>query len=333
MVKVAINGFGRIGRLAFRRIHEVNDTDLEVVAVNDLTAPADLAYLLKYDTAQGRFNGEISSTEDSLIVDGKEIKVYAERDARDLPWGELGIDIVLESTGFYTSKDKSQAHIDAGAKKVLISAPVSDSETKLIVYGVNEGDLTSEDTIISAASCTTNSLAPMVKVLEDNFGIVTGNMRTVHAYTSTQRIQDAPGGRKSRAAAANIIPATTGAAKAVGKVIPAVQKIVDGSAFRVPTITGSISDFFVVLKKKVTAEEVNAAMKAAADESFAYVEDPIVSSDVIGETHSSLFDSTQTKVLEGEDGTQLVEVTAWYDNEYGFTSNMVRLLHHFATLD
>jgi glyceraldehyde 3-phosphate dehydrogenase len=327
--KVAINGFGRIGRLMLRRLLQTN-SDLEVVAVNDLTNNDDLAYLLKYDTAFGTFEGDIEAKEDSIVVDGKEIKAYEEADASKLPWGDLDIDIVLECTGFYTTLDKSQAHIDAGAKRVLISAPASDA--KMIVHGVNEDEITEDDQIISAASCTTNSLAPLVKVLHDNYTIKAGNMVTVHAYTSTQALQDSPGGRKSRAAAQNIIPASTGAAKAIGKVIPEVDGLLDGSALRVPTITGSHTIFYTTLEDKVSVDEINAKMKDFSNESFAYNEDEIVSSDIIGFPSGSVFDATLTEVQEAEDGTQLVKTVAWYDNEYGFVSNMARTLEHFANL-
>ncbi len=330
-VNVAINGFGRIGRLAYRRIKELGDTDLKVVAVNDLTSNDDLAYLLKYDTAQGTFPYEITTEGDSIIIDGEEVKAFEESDASNLPWGDLDVDIVLECTGFYTSKEKSQAHIDAGAKKVIISQPAKDQETKMIVHGVNDDTLEATDTIISAASCTTNCLAPMVNVLESEYGIQHGLMSTIHAYTATQALQDSPGGRKSRAGAQNAIPATTGAAKAVGRVIPAVDGIVDGTAVRIPTITGSLVELYTVLDKEVTAEEVNEAMKAAQNDSFGYNVDEIVSSDVIGDPHGSIFDATQTIVQESEKG-QLVKTVAWYDNEYGFTGNMVRLLEDFAKL-
>lgn len=330
-VKVAINGFGRIGRLALRRILESSETDLKVVAVNDLTDNKDLAYLLKYDTAQGRFPYDVKADGDSLIVNGEEIKAYEEADASKLPWGDLGVDIVLECTGFYTDKDKAQAHVDAGAKKVIISQPAGDKETKMIVHGVNDDTIDADDVIISAASCTTNCLAPMVNVLEKEFGVQHGLMSTIHAYTATQALQDAPGGRKNRAGAQNAIPASTGAAKAVGRVIPSVEGIVDGTAVRIPTITGSLVELYTVLDKEVTEEEINKAMKAAANESFDYTEDEIVSSDVIGDPHGSIFDATQTKVQESKDG-QLVKTVAWYDNEYGFTGNMVRLLEDFAKL-
>jgi len=327
--KVAINGFGRIGRLALRRILEASD-DLEVVAINDLTDNEDLAYLLKYDTAQGRFPYSVEVREDALVVDGKEIKAYAEKNPGQLPWSELGVDLVLECTGLFTDAADAHAHIDAGAKKVLLSGPAKSKETKLIVYGVNHETVTAKDEIISAASCTTNCLAPVVKVLNDKFGLDRALMTTVHSYTSTQNLQDAPGGRKSRAGAANIIPATTGAAKAVGKVIPEINGRVDGTALRVPTITGSITNLYGVLNKEVSVDEVNAAMKEASSDAFAYVDDEIVSSDIIGDSAGSLFDATQTAVLEGENGEQLVKAVAWYDNEYGFTSNMIRTLEYFA---
>jgi len=328
-VKVAINGFGRIGRLALRRVLEM-DTELEVVAINDLTDNKDLAYLLKYDTAQGRFPHEVSVKDDALVVGGKDIKVFAEKDASQLPWGDLGIDIVLECTGFYVSKDKSQAHLDAGAKRVLISAPAS-GDLKTIVYGVNHDTLTSDDQIVSAASCTTNCLAPMVNVLNNEFGVDRGLMSTIHAYTSTQVLQDAPGGRKNRAGAANAIPASTGAAKAVGKVIPAVNGKIDGTAVRIPTITGSMVELYSVLNKEVTVEEVNSAMEKASSSAYLYTEDEIVSADVIGVPAGSIFDATQTKIMDSDNG-QLVKTVAWYDNEYGFTGNMVSTLEYFASL-
>jgi len=327
--KVAINGFGRIGRLALRRILEASD-DLEVVAINDLTDNEDLAYLLKYDTAQGRFPYSVEVKDDALVVDGKDIKAYAEKNPSQLPWSELGVDLVLECTGLFTDAADAHAHIDAGAKKVLLSGPAKSKETKLIVYGVNHETVTAKDEIISAASCTTNCLAPVVKVLNDKFGLDRALMTTVHSYTSTQKLQDAPGGRKNRAGAANIIPASTGAAKAVGKVIPEIDGRVDGTALRVPTITGSITNLYGVLNQKVTVDQVNAAMKEASSDAFAYVDDEIVSSDIIGDNAGSLFDATQTAVMEGESGEQLVKAVAWYDNEYGFTSNMIRTLEYFA---
>lgn len=327
-VKVAINGFGRIGRLALRRILESN-TELEVVAINDLTDNDDLAYLLKYDTAQGRFPYSVAIEGDDLVVDGKAIKSYAERDAKNLPWGELGIDIVLECTGFYVSVEKSQAHIDAGAKRVLISAPAS-GDLKTIVYGVNHETIESSDVIVSAASCTTNCLAPMANTLNSEFGIKRALMSTIHAYTATQAMQDAPGGRKNRAGAANAIPASTGAAKAVGKVIPELNGKIDGTAVRVPTITGSMVELYSVLEKEVTVEEVNAAMKAASSDAFIYETDEIVSSDVIGVPAGSIFDATQTIIMEANGG-QLVKTVAWYDNEYGFVGNMVSTLAYMAS--
>lgn len=333
-VKVGINGFGRIGRLVFRRILET-DSDLEVVAVNDLTDSENLAYLLKYDTAHGRFPYDVEVNEEGFVVDGKNIKVYAEKDANNLPWGELEVDIVLECTGFYTSAEQSQAHINAGAKRVLISAPAKSAETKTVVFGVNEDILDSEDTIISAASCTTNSLAPVVKVLHDNYGIKVGNMVTVHAYTATQVLQDGPSRkdfRSGRAAAQNIIPSSTGAAKAIGKVIPELNGLLDGSSLRIPTITGSHTIFYTLLEKEATVEEINAAMKAASSDSFLYNEDDIVSSDIISTHAGSIFDATLTEVQAASDGTQLVKTVAWYDNEAGFVGNMVRTLEYFAKL-
>lgn len=331
-MKVAINGFGRIGRLMLRRLLETN-SELEVVAVNDLTDNDNLAYLFKYDTAFGTFDGTVDSTEDSIIINGKEIKAFEEPDASKLPWGDLGIDIVLECTGFYTSVDKSQAHIDAGAKRVLISAPATDA--KMVVYGVNDDEITAEDTIISAASCTTNSLAPVVKVLHDNFKIKAGNMVTVHAYTATQVLQDSPSGknfRSGRAAAQNIIPSSTGAAKAIGKVIPEVDGLLDGTALRVPTITGSHTIFYSLLEEKTTVEEINAKMKDFSNPAFAYNEDQIVSSDIIGFPAGAIFDATLTEIAEGKDGSQMVKTVSWYDNEYGFVSNMARTLEHFAAI-
>lgn len=334
-IKVAINGFGRIGRLALRRILEKN-TDLEVVAINDLTDNDDLVYLLKYDTSQGRFPYDVTVGNDAIVVDGKEIKAYAEKDASHLPWGNLGIDIVLECTGFYTSAKKAQAHLDAGAKRVLISAPVKASgsevdNTKTIVYGVNHDSLDENDEIISAASCTTNCLAPMANVLNEKYGINSALMSTIHAYTATQALQDSPGGRKNRAGAQNAIPASTGAAKAVGKVIPELDGKIDGTAIRIPTITGSMAELYSVLDKKVTIDEVNKAMKEAANDAFLYTEDEIVSSDVIGVPAGSIFDATQTRIIEGSSG-QLVKTVAWYDNEYGFVSNMVSTLEHFSSI-
>jgi len=326
-VKVAINGFGRIGRLALRRILEI-DTELEVVAVNDLTSNEDLAYLFKYDTAQGTFPHDVEAKGDSLVIKGKEIKVFSEKDANNLPWGDLGIDIVLESTGFYVSKDASQAHLNAGAKRVLISAPAK-GDLKTIVFGVNHEEISADDQIVSAASCTTNCLAPMANVLNNEYGLDHALMSTIHAYTSTQSLQDSPGGRKSRAGAANAIPASTGAAKAVGLVLPDLDGKIDGTAVRVPTITGSMVELYSVLNKKVSVEEVNAAMKSASSSAYLYNEDEIVSSDIIGVPAGSIFDATQTKVMDGANG-QLVKTVAWYDNEYGFTGNMVATLEYFA---
>lgn len=332
-IKLAINGFGRIGRLTLRRIWEENESNVEIVAINDLTDNEFLAYLLKYDTAHGTFNHDIQTTDKGISIDGKEIAVYSERDANDLPWGDLGVDIVLECTGFYATKEKSQAHINAGAKKVIISAP-ADAETKTIVFGVNEDIIEADDTIISGASCTTNCLAPMVNVLEKEFGIKHGLMSTIHAYTATQSLQDGPNGNKGnyrngRAAAENAIPASTGAAKAVGRVIPSVNGKVHGTAIRIPIVTGSMTEFYSVLDKKVTVEEVNEAMKKYATPSFTYNTDEIVSSDIVGVPAGSIFDATQTLVQESEEG-QLVKTVAWYDNEAGFVSQFVRLIEYFA---
>ncbi|MBF0714792.1 type I glyceraldehyde-3-phosphate dehydrogenase [Gemelliphila palaticanis] len=331
-VKVAINGFGRIGRLAFRKIQEVEG--IEVVAINDLTPVKQLVHLLKYDTTQGRFNGEVSETEGAIVVNGKEVKAYANANPTELPWGELGVDVVLECTGFFTSKEKAEAHITAGAKKVVISAP-GGNDIKTIVYNVNHETLDGTETVISGASCTTNCLAPMAKALNDSFGVVEGLMTTIHAYTGDQNTLDAPhrGGdlRRARAAAENIIPNTTGAAKAIGLVIPELNGKLDGAAQRVPVATGSLTELVAVLEKNVTAEEVNAAMKAASNESFGYNTDEIVSSDIIGMSYGSLFDETQTKVLSVGD-KQLVKVVSWYDNEMSYTSQLVRTLKYFAGL-
>lgn len=337
MTKVAINGFGRIGRLAFRKIVEMDD--IEVVAINDLTAPEMLAYLLRFDSVQGTFHGhEVGCTEDSITVDGKSIRIYSEPDASKLPWGELGIDIVLECTGFYTSKAKSQAHIDAGAKRVLISAPAGD-DLKTIVYGVNHDALTSEDKIVSGASCTTNCLAPMAKALAGYRELRTGFMTTIHAYTGNQKILDAPAKgnkfRRSRAAAINIVPTTTGAAQAIGNVIPELAGKLIGSAQRVPVATGSLTILDATLKDMtdtVSVEGINQAMKAAADQSFGYTEDQIVSTDVIGMSYGSLFDATQT--LAQKCGTHIFEVrvVAWYDNEMSYVNQLVRTMRHMASL-
>ena len=340
-VKVAINGFGRIGRLAFRQMFGAEG--YEVVAINDLTSPAMLAHLLKYDTAQGSYCGKIGenlhtveATEDSIIVDGKEIKIYAEKNAADAPWGKLGVDVVLECTGFYCSKEKSMAHIAAGEKKVVISAPAGNDLTT-IVYNVNNDTLTAEDQIISAASCTTNCLAPMAKALNDKYPIVSGIMTTVHAYTGDQMILDGPHRkgdlRRARAGAQNIVPNSTGAAKAIGLVIPELNKKLIGSAQRVPVCTGSTTILVAVVKgSDVTVDSVNAAMKAQSSESFGYNTEPIVSSDVIGMRYGSLFDATQTMVAKIDDDTYQVQVVSWYDNENSYTSQMVRTIKYFAEL-
>ncbi|MDK2813792.1 MAG: hypothetical protein PWQ08_1047 [Clostridiales bacterium] len=340
-VKVAINGFGRIGRLAFRQMFEADG--YEVVAINDLTSPKMLAHLLKYDTAQGSFLGRIGenkhtveATEDSIIVDGKEIKIYAVKDAKDAPWGKLGVDVVLECTGFYTSKEKSQAHIDAGAKKVVISAPAG-SDLKTVVFSVNEKTLNADDQIISAASCTTNCLAPMVNALNNAYPLQSGIMTTVHAYTGDQMVLDGPQRkgdlRRSRAAAQNIVPNSTGAAKAIGLVIPELNGKLIGSAQRVPVATGSTTILVAVVKgKDITADSINAVMKASSSESFGYNTDQIVSSDVIGMRYGSLFDSTQTMVTKIDDDTYQVQVVSWYDNENSYTSQMVRTIKYFAEL-
>ena len=331
--KVAINGFGRIGRLTLRRIAKVED-DIEVVAINDLIDKHGLAYAFKYDTAQGRFDGDFEETEEGFKVNGKEIKIFAERNPEDLPWGELGVDVVLECTGFFTEKEKAEAHIKAGAKKVLISAP-GKGDMKTIVYGVNHEILDGSETVVSAASCTTNCLAPMVNVLVKEFGFVTGQMSTIHAYTATQAIQDTPATKKDlrggRAAAQNTIPASTGAAKAVGKVLPEVEGKIDGTALRVPTITGSVTELYSILEKKVTVEEVNEAMKKYSSDAFAYETEDVVSSDIIGYPAGSVFDSQLTKVVENGD-TQIVKTVAWYDNEAGYVSNLVRTLDYLAKL-
>lgn len=331
-VKVAINGFGRIGKLAYRQIYNMEGID--VVAINDLTSPSTLAHLLKYDSAQGRFNATITSTENSIIVNGDEIRIYAQKNPADIPWGEHDVDVVLECTGFFTDKDKAAAHLTAGAKRVIISAPAT-GDLKTIVFNVNHGILDGSETIISCASCTTNCLAPMAKVLNDNFGIAVGSMTTVHAYTNDQNTLDAPHAkgdlRRARAAAANIIPNSTGAAKAIGLVLPELKGILDGGAQRVPTITGSLTELTCILNKKVTLDEVNDAMKAASNESFGYNTDEIVSSDIIGTTFGSLFDATQTKVVTVGD-SQLVKTVSWYDNEMSYVSQLVRTVKYFATL-
>ena len=341
-VKVAINGFGRIGRLAFRQMFGAEG--YEVVAINDLTKPSMLAQLLKYDTAQGGYCGKIGENlhtveaddeNNTITVDGKTLKIYAVKDANDCPWGELGVDVVLECTGFYCSKDKAQAHINAGAKKVVISAPAG-NDLPTIVYSVNEKTLTADDKIISAASCTTNCLAPMAKALNDYAPIQSGIMSTIHAYTGDQMILDGPHRkgdlRRARAGAANIVPNSTGAAKAIGLVIPELNGKLIGAAQRVPTPTGSTTILNAVVAKKVTVDEVNAAMKAAATESFGYNTEQIVSSDIVGMRFGSLFDATQTMVLPLENGTTEVQVVSWYDNENSYTSQMVRTIKYFAEI-
>ena len=326
MVTVAINGFGRIGRLALRLM--IDNPEFEVVAINDLTDAKTLAHLFKYDSAQGRFNGEIEVKEGAFVVNGKEIKVTAKSNPAELPWGELGVDVVLECTGFFASKEKASAHLTAGAKKVVISAPAG-NDLPTVVYNVNHDILDGSEDVISGASCTTNCLAPMAKALNDNFGLNKGFMTTIHAYTNDQNTLDAPHKkgdlRRARAAAANIVPNSTGAAKAIGLVIPELAGKLDGNAQRVPVITGSLTELVCTLDKKVTVEEVNAAMKAASNESFGYTEDPIVSSDVIGISFGSLFDATQTKIME-VDGQQLVKVASWYDNEASYTNQLIRTL-------
>ncbi len=331
MVNVAINGFGRIGRLALRLM--IENPEFNVVAINDLTDAKTLAHLFIYDSSQGRFIGEIEVKEGAFVVNGKEIKVTAERNPADLPWKELNVDVVLECTGFFTSQEKAGLHLQAGAKKVVISAPAT-GDLKTVVFNVNNDILDGTETVISGASCTTNCLAPMAKVLNDKFGIQKGFMTTIHAYTNDQNTLDGPHGkgdlRRGRAAAANIVPNSTGAAKAIGLVIPELKGKLDGGAQRVPVTTGSLTELVVTLDKKVTVEEINAAMAAAANESFGYTEDEIVSSDVIGITNGSLFDATQTKVMTVGD-EQLVKVAAWYDNEMSYTNQLIRTLKYFVT--
>ena len=328
MSKIAINGFGRIGRLTFRNL--IESDNVEIVAINDLTATDMLAHLLKYDSAHGRFNGTVSHTESSLIVNGKEITVYAQRDPETLPWGELGVDVVIESTGFFRDAAGMGKHIKAGAKKVALSAPAS-GDIKTIVLGVNDSELTAEDTMVSNASCTTNCLSPMAKVLDEKFGIESGFMCTIHAYTSDQRIQDAPHSdkRRARAAAVNMIPTSTGAAKAVALVLPQLKGKLDGYAMRVPTITGSATDLTVQLKNEATAEEINAAMKEAAEgplkNILCYTEDPIVSSDIVGDKHSCVFDAGVTSAKGN-----LVKVLGWYDNEAGYSARLANLVERLA---
>lgn len=330
MKKIAINGFGRIGRLVFRQI--ISNNDFEIVAINDLTNPKTLAHLLKYDSAQGRFNGEVKSTETGIVVNGKEIKVFAEKDPVNLPWGQLGVDVVIESTGLFTSEEKAGAHLTAGAKKVIISAP-AEGNIPTIVYSVNEGILTNDHKIISGASCTTNCLAPVAKVLDEVFGIEKGYMTTIHAYTGDQTIVDTPHRkgdlRRARAGAANIVPTSTGAAKAVGLVLPHLKGKLDGIAMRVPTLTGSVVDLVVELQKDTTPAEINAAMKNAASQSMEYCEDPIVSSDIIGSSYGSIFDSTLTSMMEVNE-KKLFKVVMWYDNEMSYVSQFVRTLKYFA---
>ena len=336
-VKVAINGFGRIGRLAFRQMFGAEG--YEIVAINDLTSPKMLAHLLKYDSAQGTYAkaDTVVAGEDSITVDGKEIKIYAMPEAKDLPWGEIGVDVVLECTGFYTTKEKAQAHIDAGAKKVVISAPAG-SDLPTVVFGVNEKILKADDTIISAASCTTNCLAPMADALNKYAPIQSGIMSTIHAYTGDQMLLDGPHRkgdlRRARAAACNIVPNSTGAAKAIGLVIPELNGKLIGSAQRVPVPTGSTTILTAVVKgEDITPDSINAAMKAASNDSYGYTDEPLVSSDIIGITYGSLFDSTQTLVTKIEDGLYQVQVVAWYDNENSYTSQMVRTIKYFAELN
>lgn len=332
MTKIAINGFGRIGRLAFRRLFD--EKNVEIFAINDLTEAKTLATLLELDSAQGGWKrGKISSEEGFIIVDGKKINVYAQKDPTELPWGKLGIDVVVESTGFFADRAGASKHLTAGSKKVLISAPAKGTDVKTIVYNVNHKEIKKEDTIISGASCTTNCLAPMAKVLDEKFGIEKGYMTTVHAVTNDQRLLDLAHDdlRRARAAFSNIVPTKTGAAAAVALVLPQLEGRFDGMALRVPTITGSIVDLAVELKKTTTVEEINNAMKAAVSETFGYNTQPIVSSDIIGETHGSIFDATLTKIIE-RDGKQLVKVYAWYDNEMSYVSQMVRTLLYFATV-
>jgi glyceraldehyde 3-phosphate dehydrogenase len=333
-VTVAINGFGRIGRLAFRLMF--GQPDFQIVAINDLTDAQQLAYLLKYDTAQGRYGKEVQFEGTNLVVEGVKIPVFAIKDPTQLPWKDLNVDVVLECTGIFTSREGASAHLTAGAKKVVISAPAKDKDVPTVVFGVNEKTLTGKETILSAASCTTNCLAPIAKILDENFGIVKGFMTTVHAYTNDQITLDGPhkagiASRRGRTAAANIVPSTTGAAKAVSLVLPQLKGKMDGIALRVPVITGSIVDLVVELKVPVTKEQVNAAVKAAQSDTVGYTEDPIVSSDVIGITQGTMFDAACTAVMEVE-GKQLVKVMSWYDNEMSYTAQMVRTLKYFAQL-
>ncbi len=331
-VKVAINGFGRIGRLVFRQIYNMKGID--VVAINDLTSPEVMAHLLKYDSAQGRFDQTVTHTENAIAVNGHEVKIYAQKDPAQIPWGAHDVDVVIESTGFFTDAAKAAAHITAGAKRVVISAPAT-GDLKTVVFNVNHAILDGTETIISCASCTTNCLAPMAKVLDEKYGIITGLMSTIHAYTNDQNTLDAPHPkgdlRRARAAAQNIVPNSTGAAKAIGVVLPNLKGKLDGGAQRVPVITGSVTELYSVLGKDVTADEINAAMKAASNESFGYNEDEIVCSDVIGITFGCFFDATQTRVIKTGD-RQLVKTVSWYDNEMSYVSQLVRTVHHFAGL-
>ncbi len=331
-VKVAINGFGRIGRLVYRQIHNMEGID--IVAINDLTSPAVLAHLLKYDSAQGRFNEDVKSTENSILVNGNEVKIYAIKNPAEIPWRNHDVDVVLECTGFFADKEKAELHLKGGAKRVVISAPAT-GDLKTIVFNVNHHILDGTETVISCASCTTNCLAPMADTLDKVFGIEMGFMTTVHAYTNDQNTQDAPHPkgdlRRARAAAQNIVPNSTGAAKAIGLVLPQLKGKLDGSAQRVPVITGSLTELTSILKKKVTVEEVNAAMKAAVNESFGYTEEEIVSTDIIGSHFGSLFDATQTKVITVGD-KQLVKTVSWYDNEMSYVSQLVRTVNYFARL-
>jgi glyceraldehyde 3-phosphate dehydrogenase len=331
-VKVAINGFGRIGRLVYRQIYDMKGID--VVAINDLTSPAVLAHLLKYDSAQGRFGQDVKSTDNAIVVNGDEVKVYAQKDPAQIPWASHDVDVVIECTGFFTDKAKAEAHLTAGAKRVVISAPAT-GDLKTVVFNVNHAILDGSETVISCASCTTNCLAPMAKTMNDSFGIVTGIMSTIHAYTNDQNTLDAPHPkgdlRRARAAASNIVPNSTGAAKAIGLVLPELKGKLDGGAQRVPVITGSVTELYSILSKTVTVAEINAAMKAASNESFGYTEDEIVSSDVIGINYGSLFDATQTKVMTMGD-KQMVKTVSWYDNEMSYVSQLVRTVQHFAGL-
>ena len=330
MIKVAINGFGRIGRLALRRM--INDDSLEVVAINDLTDSKTLAYLFKYDTAHGMFDGDVKYDENSITINNSNIKIYKEVDPENLPWKELDVDIVLECTGIFKTREKASKHIKAGAKKVLISAP-SDSDVKTIVFGVNEENVSGDDNIFSAASCTTNAIAPVLKVLNDNYKIKVGYMNTVHAYTNDQSLLDLPNKkgdlRRSRAAASNIVPTSTGAAKAIGVVIPELAGKLNGSAFRVPTVSGSIAELTLVLEANPTKEEINEVMKKNSNPSFAYVDEEVVSTDILGSTAGSIFDATLTEIIENED-SRLVKVCAWYDNEMSYTSQLVRVLKYIG---